>query len=133
MPVTIFDFLQIPRLFYGFRLACYISFYMVGFVDKPVQGIFCSQSSDTGHYGLSAHLKRTGISDTSLCECGQADQTPNHVLKSYPKNTERPQLTWPHCADLATKLWGSAEDLYRTAGFCGINRTEDLTCTAVDR
>ena len=27
----------------------------------------------TGHCGLSAHLKRTGISDTSLCECGQAD------------------------------------------------------------
>ena len=29
----------------------------------------------TGHCGLSAHLKRIGISDTSLCECGQADQT----------------------------------------------------------
>ena len=24
-----------------------------------------------GHCGLSAHLKRIGISDTSLCECGQ--------------------------------------------------------------
>ena len=30
---------------------------------------------------------------------------------------ERRQLTWPQGADLATKLWGSAEDLYRTAGF----------------
>ena len=38
----------------------------------------------TGHCGLSAHLKRTGISDTSLCECGQADQTPDHVLQSCP-------------------------------------------------
>ena len=28
----------------------------------------------TGNCGLSAHLKRIGISDTSLCECGQADQ-----------------------------------------------------------
>ena len=27
------------------------------------------------------------------------------------------QLTWPQGANLATKLWGSAEDLYRTAGF----------------
>ena len=26
-------------------------------------------------------------------------------------------LTWPQGADLATKLWGSAENLYRTAGF----------------
>ena len=47
-----------------------------------------------------------------------------------PKYAERRQLTWPHSADLATKLWGSAEDLYR---ICVINRTEDLTCTAVDR
>ena len=72
----------------------------------------------TGHCDLSAHLKRTGISDTSLCECGQADQTPDHVLQSCPENAERRQLTWPQGADLATKLWG---------WFCGINRTEDLT------
>ena len=71
----------------------------------------------TGHCGLSAHLKRIGISDTSLCECGQADQTPDHVLQSCPKYAERRQLTWPQGADLTTKLWGSAEDLYRTAGF----------------
>ena len=71
----------------------------------------------TGHCGLSAHLKRIGISDTSLCECGQADQTPDHVLQSCPKCAERRQLTCPQGADLATKLWGSAEDLYRTAGF----------------
>ena len=71
----------------------------------------------TGHCGLSAHLKRIGISDTSLCECGQANQTPDHVLQSCPKYAERRQLTWPQGADLATKLWGSAEDLCRTAGF----------------
>ena len=71
----------------------------------------------TGHCGLSAHLKRIGISDTSLCVCGQADQTPDHVLQSCPKYAEKRQLTWPQGADLATKLWGSAEDLYRTAGF----------------
>ena len=83
----------------------------------------------TGLCGLSAHLKRTGISDTSLCECGQADQTPDHVLQSCPKYAERHQLTWPQGADLVTTLWGSAPDSW----FCGINRTEDLTCTAVDR
>ena len=71
----------------------------------------------TEHCGLSAHLKRIGISDTSLCECGQADQTPDHDLQSCPKYAERRQLTWPQGADLTTKLWGSAEDLYRTAGF----------------
>ena len=71
----------------------------------------------TGHCGLSAHLKRIGISDTSLCECGQADQTPDHVLQSCLKYAERRQLTWPQGANLTTKLWGSAEDLYRTVGF----------------
>ena len=76
----------------------------------------------TGHYSLSAHLKRIGISDTSLCECGQADQTPDHVLQSCPKYAERRQLTWLQGADLVTKLWGSAEDLYQTAGFVASTR-----------
>ena len=53
----------------------------------------------------------------SLCKCGQADQTPDHVLQPCPKYAKRRQLTWPQGADLATKLWGSAEDLYQTAGF----------------
>ena len=55
----------------------------------------------TGHCDLSAHLKRTSISDTSLCECGQADQTPDHVLQSCPKYVERRQLTWLFGADQA--------------------------------
>ena len=71
----------------------------------------------TGHCGLSAHLKRIGISDISRCECRQADQAPDHILQSCPKYAERRQLTWPQGADPTTKLWGSAEDLYRTAGF----------------
>ena len=71
----------------------------------------------TGHCGLRAHMRTIGISDTSLCKCGQADQTPDHILQSCPKYAERRQLTWPQGADLATKLWGSAEDLYWTAGF----------------
>ena len=76
--------------------------------------IFCLR---TGHCGLSAYLKRIGISDTSLYECGQADQTADHILQSCPKYAERRQLTWPQGADLTTKLWGSAEDLYQMAGF----------------
>ena len=46
----------------------------------------------TGHCGLRAHLKRIGISDTSLCECRQADQTPDHVPQSCPKYAKRHQL-----------------------------------------
>ena len=71
----------------------------------------------TWHCCLSAHLKRIGISDISLCQCGQADQSPDNVLQSCPKYAETRQQRLPHSADLATKLWGSAEDHYRTAGF----------------
>ena len=71
----------------------------------------------TGHCGLNAHLKRIGISDTSLCACGQADQTPDHVLQKCPRFTQRRQQVWPDRVNLATKLWGTAEDLRRTAGF----------------
>ena len=71
----------------------------------------------TGHCGLSAHLKKISITDTSLCEYGQAGQTPDHILQSCSKYVERRQLTWLFGADLMTKLWGSEEDLYWTAGF----------------
>ena len=74
----------------------------------------------TGHCGLSAHLKRIGISDTSLCEYGQADQTPGHVPQSSPKFAQRRQLTWFHGSDLSTKLWCSAEDLYRRLVFVAL-------------
>ena len=43
----------------------------------------------TARCGLRAHLKRIGISDTSLRECGQADETPDRVLQSCPKYPER--------------------------------------------
>ena len=86
------------------------------------QGIVVSQQTAifrlrTGHCGLSAYLKRISILDTLLYECGQGDQTADHVLQFCPKYTKRRQLTWPQGADLATKLWGLAEDLYQTAGF----------------
>ena len=38
------------------------------------------------------------------------------------KNMLKGQRTWPYVADLATKLWGSAEDLYQTAGFVASTR-----------
>ena len=43
--------------------------------------------------------------------------TPHTTSFSPAQNMLRRQLTWPHGADLVTKLLGSAEDLYWTAGF----------------
>lgn len=71
----------------------------------------------TGHCGLRAHLKRIGVAATSLCDCGQADQTPSHVLQDCPLYEETRQQSWPGGADLNTKLWGTAADLRRTSEF----------------
>ena len=59
----------------------------------------------------SAHLKRIGVSDTSLCECGHADQTPDHILQACPMYTEKRHQKCPNSVDL------SSPDLRRTGGF----------------
>ena len=81
---------------------------------------------------LSTHLTRIGISDTCLCECRQSDQTPDHVLQSFPK------LDRETSANMAAWYWSGDQ----TVGLgrrplpdgwcCGTNRIEDLTYTAVD-
>ena len=87
-----------------------------------VQEIYMRLETNTKGIHFLLSFIWIGISHTSMCECGQADQTPDHVLQSSPKYTERRQLTWQQGANLATKLWGSAEDLYRTAGFVASTR-----------
>ena len=80
--------------------------------------ITCHSAARTGRYcGLNAHLKGIGLLDTSLCECGHADRTPDRILQACPRYTEleKRRQTWPNREDLATKLWGTAEDLRRTA------------------
>jgi hypothetical protein len=55
-----------------------------------------------------------------MCECKDADQTPEHILQSCPLwRTQQRDLTWPNGATLAGKLWGSAEELKRIAKFIG--------------
>ena len=71
----------------------------------------------TGHCGLRAHLKRIGATDTPMCHCGRAEQTPAHALQDFPLYDEMRQQTWPEGADLDTKLWATAADLYRTSRF----------------
>ncbi|KAK7100641.1 hypothetical protein V1264_023558 [Littorina saxatilis] len=71
----------------------------------------------TGHCGLRAPLKRIRITDTTLCECGQADQTPSHMLQDCPSHEARRREQWPDGTDLRTKLWGTAYELRRTASF----------------
>ncbi|KAK7109741.1 hypothetical protein V1264_013730 [Littorina saxatilis] len=71
----------------------------------------------TGYCGLRAHLKRIGIIDTALCECGQADQTPSHMLQDCLSHEARRREQRPDGTDLRNKLWGTADELRRTASF----------------
>ena len=43
----------------------------------------------TGHCGLRAHLKRTGIMDSALCDCKEAEQTIHHILQDFPSGGNR--------------------------------------------
>ena len=113
----------------------------VGLTGNERAGRFAKISSQIGtdpadHYLLPEHRALWSESPSEedwrfrhfLCECGQADQTPDHILQSFPKYDARRQLTRPHGADLVTKLWGSAENLYRTLKLWG--SAEDLYRTA---
>ena len=55
----------------------------------------------TGHCGLRNHLKRIGVVPTSLCPCGEADQTPEHVLQNCSLHERERQQIWPTAADLS--------------------------------
>ncbi|XP_070177942.1 uncharacterized protein [Littorina saxatilis] len=68
----------------------------------------------TGHCGFKAHLKRIGVAESALCDCGAADQTVEHVLNTCTNFTLLRNQIWPEGATLETKLWGTSEDLKAT-------------------
>ena len=71
----------------------------------------------TGHCRLRAHLYRINISDTPDCQCGTAQQTPEHILQECPLLTQQRNHIWPLPESIETKLYGSGEDLKRTVQF----------------
>ena len=77
----------------------------------------------TGHCGLRAHLRRTGIMDSALCDCKEAEQTIHHILQDCPIWWKQRRQLWPQDESTTNKLWGTAEDLRRTTQFlatCGL-------------
>lgn len=74
----------------------------------------------TGHCRLRAHMRRIGVADSAVCECGEGDQTPEHMLQDCPRLNQLRLQTWPLPTDLSTKLWGSREQLERTTQFLAL-------------
>ncbi|KAK7108155.1 hypothetical protein V1264_015944 [Littorina saxatilis] len=76
----------------------------------------------TGHCCLKAHLRRIGVAESATCDCGEGDQTPEHVLQACPLLDQLRIQTWPDPTDLRTKMWGALEDLERTSMFMASSR-----------
>ena len=84
----------------------------------------------TGHCRLSSHLKRIGIKTSAQCPCGEADQTLEHYLQWSSLYHQSRRQIWPTCVSLKTKLWGSAEDLFLTSKYAGLEETWQIKWSA---
>ena len=71
----------------------------------------------TGHCGLRAHLKRTGIMVSALYDCKEAEQMVHHILQDCPIPRKQRHQFWPQDESTTNKLWGTAEDLRCTTQF----------------
>ena len=74
----------------------------------------------TGHNRLNYHLfSKLHIGQSEQCPCGTGSQTTEHLLQSCPLHEAPRKRIWPDHLPVAKKLYGSLEDLQRTATFIG--------------
>ena len=71
----------------------------------------------TGHCRLRAHMHRMGLSHTPDCQCGTAQQTPEHILQTCPNHQAARVQHWPEHKTVQQKLWDNKENLSNTANF----------------
>jgi ribonuclease HI len=72
----------------------------------------------TGHNRLRHHMyTKFRIGDTSTCICGHAPQTTEHILQHCTKFQNIRDKFWEGDITLDTKLYGSLEELQKTALF----------------
>ena len=74
----------------------------------------------TGHYRLRNHLfHKLKIGDTDQCRCRTGSHTTEHFLLFCPNHESLRKQVWPDPTSMSQKLYGSLEDLQRTATFVG--------------
>jgi len=72
----------------------------------------------TGHCRLNQHMfTKFRIGDSSLCPCGTANMTVEHLLQECPIHHHTRLKTWPTELPLREKLFGTLESLQCTAIF----------------
>ena len=70
----------------------------------------------TGHNRLTALMfRKIKLVPSPTCNCGLEDQTAEHILQICPLLQTARQNVWPTAVQLHTKLYGSKEELEKTA------------------
>ena len=62
-------------------------------------------------------FKRLKLAPSPICNCGLEDQTAEHILQRCPLLQTTRTNVWPTAVQLHTKLYGSKEELEKTATF----------------
>ena len=72
----------------------------------------------TGHNRLNFHMyTKLKLSPSPMCPCGCEPQTTEHILQRCPHLEAKRKCIWPEETSTQTKLYGTKEDLRRTATF----------------
>ena len=72
----------------------------------------------TGHCKLRHHMyTKFHIGETSVCHCGTADMTVEHLLQHCPLHRNLRAETWPADTSVREKIYGPVEGLRRTANY----------------
>ena len=72
----------------------------------------------TGFNRLSAHMfRKMKLAPSPTCNCGLEDRTAEHILQRCPLLQTARQNVWSTAVQLDTKLYGSKEELEKTATF----------------
>ena len=74
----------------------------------------------TGHNRLNHHLyTKFRIGQSDQCPCQTGSQTTEHLLQACPLHEATRSQTWTEETPVAKKIYGTLEDLQRTASFVG--------------
>ena len=81
----------------------------------------------TGHCGLCAHLEQIRITDSTHCECNEAEHTVHRILHGCSLWGQQQHQSWLQEETTTYKLWGTTEDLRLTIQFlaaCGLSKAD---------
>ena len=72
----------------------------------------------SGHNRLNDHTcRKMKLAPSPFCNCGLQDKTAEHILQRCPLLRTARTNVWPTSVQLHTKLYGSKEELDKTATF----------------